>query len=557
MIKSVYVNANRNSVKPQSKPVKCCHKCQQPGHFAARCPTRQASAKPAKERNNHVASRASAQRRTRSSKNAGAVAQELIKGAERAQGECDALRERVHELEDVINSQTVDNHQNRGQGSGSPAVEEGNGEEADNVRLPPALEAEIRAAIEDTVPAVPDESQQGDKVIPPGPKSDSKGGSDKPAPTGPWEWWSDPENTDLANLARDFQFSWHENLVAWQLVKSYFTFTNCAVSLLMAIIIAPGIFHILKSLFLSFIMLFLFNVCFIYIRNHSVWFTRRIFRDLRDHWIQGATFLLHLNGSWDFYFFKLYTHRDKHLCYGAGIFVAEILTFLFGLWSGSSLCGWVLEIFMGVYFGSERSVSWYLSVFSTAFRLVGGQLFPNELAWMAPFLGSVAWKMASLYFTIAVTLAVTAFWIFGIWQVGVLLITALQIRTARFAGFVRQRSQSDMRAHTFKNQDLQDQNCPFRVQITLTFMWMTVSTFETTVSAMMMAELVSHKYNRPGSNLKDTMDRIYHACAATGSINIDKLGYFVNDDVAGETARLALAWSRSRYESIERWGSGF
>lgn len=555
MIKSVYVNANRDTVKQSVKPVNTCHKCKQPGHFAARCPTRKGP-KPAQEANNHVAHRAAAQRRTRASKNSGAVAQELIKGAERVQGENDALRERIADLEDAITAQAVDNHQNRGSGLDPPVAPEGNGEEADTIRLPPALRDDIEAAVREATPEPAVAVKGGGGK--PEPPSDSKGKSDKPTPPpGPWDWWADPENADLAALAQNFQFSWHENFVAWQLVKSYFTFTNSAVSLLIALLIAPSIITIFRSLCITFFFLFVFNVCFIYVRNHGFYFVRKLFFDFLNHVRDGILFLAFLQGQWNFFFFQLYRHNPQHTLVGGIILAVEAFFVILGSWCGPSFFRWQFTVLCDIYFGSHDSVEFYLKFFLAVFRLLGSFLFPQEMSWISPFFSSLAWTMVSAYFTISVALLVLGFWIFGMWQVGVLLITALQIRTAEFVSFERQRCRSDLRAHTFKNQDLQDQACPFRIRVTLSFLWMRVSSFEVTVSAMLMAELVSHKYNRPGANIKDTQDRIYHACSTTGSINIDKLGFLSNKDVAGETARLAAAWARSRHETVGDWGSGF
>ena len=218
--------------------------------------------------------------------------------------------------------------------------------------------------------------------------------------------------------------------------------------------------------------------------------------------------------------------------------------FWFGVWCGC-LCSFLyvhayvtkvfleigyecLNVFAGAVQGSDECIAFICSAALKLLKLV----WPRAGSTMAVIMNPLTGTLIRWYLSVFLGVFVISWWYFGLWQLISLAYHAALVRRARFIRFLPSRRRDEARPFTFRNQALEDGECPFEALVSYELFGFTLSSFSTTVSASLLAELVSHKYMRPGSKLEDTRERIYRACAATGSMNLFRFRYFENLDIS-------------------------
>lgn len=523
-----------------------CYNCNQPGHIKAKCPSKQKHSTKQKGKtprapNPAVAHRAAAQRSgTRAAKKDRFLLDAHNKEVEKIRGELDATLERLESEEATAIRLYVSDHQRKS---------------CEAAKIAPA--------------GAPEEAVAGEVQAPP-----VAAVEEKPAPVPPAEkpkpydgsWWADPKNGDVADLASGWMFTWRENLVAYLTMRDTFNFVSCLVSFIIALLIAPNMIGIIRSMLTTIVLMTLVGACYLWIKRHGFTFLRAAGRWSAEinTWMLQVLWS-HVNSQINRTPFETITSAggtdlvaDSFGCAVAVFYL--IVEFGFFLLLGGvshSVLYISMEMFVifveGVFTGSERIIFFFNKFGMFFLRLA----WPSAASWVSMILNPYVQQMMIWYLAAFITLGLIGWWYLGLWKVIALGYQACLVRRAKFVQFLPERSRDDSRAFTFRNQDLQDQEAPFEMEVSYEILGITLQSFKTVVSASLLAELASHKYNRPGSDLTDTKERIYRACATTGSMNIYRFSLFQNLDVAGETARLAFAWTRHRHETALSWGAGF
>lgn len=515
-----------------------CHYCNQRGHIRKECPKRgskkQQPGKAKKPANPAVARGAFASRAgARAHKKKSAVTESVAVCYEQLRGECDALREQLAEVEDRRNIAIAMDHQRRQQDQGPEPPAEG--------AAPPPAPGEVQEEVRPPAPPPP------------------------PPPAALTDWWTHPDNVSMADWARGWEFAWHENLAAFLTVRGFVNLVSILTSFIVALLIAPGFFLVLRGMLLSFIFLTAFRILQLFIQRHGVYYWGVLFRTWTDSlkkafqlsFAHYRPFVFFVRPQVNIDFFGVQYPNATESWIGAIYLSINLLLLCLASFFSSSFLYFQLaaisDIWSGSWSGCYAVVSSLLRWVFLTLRLCA----PAVHSWISPFVSGAATTVVAGYIATGAALIVISWWFLGLWQVGMLAYQSMVLRRAKFLRFKASRLTQDQRAFTFRNQTLEDQECPFVVLVSYEIFGFVIESFETDVSASLMAELTSHKYNRPGSNLDDTKERIYRACATTGSMNIDRYGFFQNIDLAGETARLSFAWVKHRNEKVLSWGRDF
>jgi len=128
-------------------------------------------------------------------------------------------------------------------------------------------------------------------------------------------------------------------------------------------------------------------------------------------------------------------------------------------------------------------------------------------------------------------------------------IRATSITTINYEDSVPCANEGDIRAHTFRNQDLLVNSCPVRLRFVRRVLGvLPIMTEYRVASATMIMELTAHKFLNGAVELPDTADRINRAMKAIGYINLDATDVFANHDMAEISRLVAISWAKSRLE---------
>lgn len=125
------------------------------------------------------------------------------------------------------------------------------------------------------------------------------------------------------------------------------------------------------------------------------------------------------------------------------------------------------------------------------------------------------------------------------------------ITSVTFIEFVHERSATDKRQLTFRNQDLLSKSCPFKVSFSRHTLFGLVPLLyeEREASACMVMELTAHKFLNGSVELTDTVDRINRAMQGIGYLDIDAQSVFRNVDAAEASRIIAVSWAKFREEA--------
>ncbi len=357
--------------------------------------------------------------------------------------------------------------------------------------------------------------------------------SKKPPPDD-GRWWNKPEHESLAKHIASWTFSFHDFPAMWRDSQTKWAHALAFLPLIAALAVMLIWYPTLSSLWAVVLILLVSIAMTEAPLRPSVW-SEFVVSTMKSGW---AAFKDSRNTSiWSNaprYWFGDVSSLHSNWAY---MLVASVSLFL--ILSFSCLVVWVIyEYIIVIVAFANLMVNWEERLYEHIFPSFIWDLWYSIPPHARHFISWISW-FKYLFLT----------WISGKFYARYIILST-SITTISFVCFEHEIHGHDKRQHTFRNQDLNDDACPFTLSFVRRIFGLIPIMSQTRVgSATMIMELTAHKFLNGSVELPDTTDRINRAMRGIGYLDIDATDVFRNRDQA-EIARLvAISWAKYRLEA--------